>query len=354
MIRGFKKKTPLFFLLLACFPACSRPETARATARTEFVLGTFCGVNLYDEGTAGVYDSVFSRLRQIDRTMSANEPVFPPEDGEEGENDLLRINRRAGIGPVKVSAELIAVLDRALYYAEISGGAFDPTVGPLVKLWGIGTETPRIPGGDEIEAALALVDWRDVRVNHEEETVFLARPGMTLDLGAIAKGYAADEAAALIKKAGLRRGIIDLGGNILTLGTRQGDQPWRIGIQTPDQERGEYLGVLAVRDKSVVTSGVYERFFEEEGRRYHHILSTSDGYPVENGLLSVTIVADWSIDADGLSTSVFALGYEKGRALVESLPGVEAIFVSRDRVVRGTPGAMAAFSLANPSYTAGD
>jgi thiamine biosynthesis lipoprotein len=352
---GLKKLSlPVIFLFLAGFSACSRPETARTGARTEFVLGTFCGVNLYEGGTAGVYASVFSRLREIDRTMSASEPVFPEEDGEDGGNDLRRINRRAGTGPVKVSGELIAVLDRALYYAELSGGAFDPTVGPLVKLWGIGTETPRIPGADEIEAALALVNWRDVRINHEEETVFLTRPGMTLDLGGIAKGYAADEAAALIKTAGLRRGIIDLGGNILALGTREEDQPWRIGIQTPDQDRGDYLGVLAVKDKSVVTSGVYERFFEEGGRRYHHILSTVDGRPVENGLLSVTIIADLSIDADGLSTSIFALGYDRGRALIESLPGVEAVFVSRDRVVRGTPGAMAVFSLTNDSYEIGE
>jgi thiamine biosynthesis lipoprotein len=173
---------------------------------------------------------------------------------------------------------------------------------------------------------------------------------MTLDLGAIAKGYAADEAAALIRQAGLRRGIIDLGGNILALGTRREDLPWRIGVQTPDQDRGDYLGILTVKDKSVVTSGIYERFFEDGGRRYHHILSTADGYPVENGLLSVTIIAEHSIDADGLSTTVFALGYAKGRALIESVPGVDAIFVSEDRVVRGTPGAMAVFSLANDSY----
>jgi thiamine biosynthesis lipoprotein len=350
MSRGFKTILAVVFLLLA---ACSGPAEGQVGARTEFVMGTVCGVNLYEGGTAAVYASVFSRLREIDRTMSANEPLLPAEETAEGdgENELQRINRRAGIGPVKVSGELIAVLDRALRYAELSGGAFDPTVGPLVKLWGIGTETPRIPGDDEIKAALALVDWREVRINHEEGTVFLTRPGMTLDLGGIAKGYAADEASALIKKAGLRRGLIDLGGNILALGTRPGDLPWRIGIQTPDRDRGEYLGILTVEGKSVVTSGIYERFFEEGGRRYHHILSTADGRPVENGLLSVTIVAEHSIDADGLSTSVFALGYEKGRALIESLPGVEAIFVSEDRVVRGTPGALAVFSLVSQSYT---
>jgi thiamine biosynthesis lipoprotein len=330
----------LVFLLLAGSLSCARPEPAQA----ELVMGTVCGINLYEGGRRDVYAAVFSRLREIDRAMSAN-----AAEGV-GESELGRINRNAGIGPVPVSGELIAVLERALFYAELSGGAFDPTVGPLVKLWDIGSETPRVPGDGERETALALINWRDVIINRDEGTVFLRRPGMALDLGAIAKGYAADEAARLIKEAGLKRGIIDLGGNILALGSRQGDQPWRIGVQAPDQNRGGYLGVLQVRDKSVVTSGVYERFFEAGDRRYHHILSTSDGYPVENGLLSVTIAADRSIDADGLSTTVFALGYEKGRALVESIPGADAIFVFADKRVRGTAGALEIFSLDSDAY----
>jgi thiamine biosynthesis lipoprotein len=344
-------------LALSVF-SCSGAEPAR----TEFVLGTVCAVNLYEGGSRKAYAAVFSRLREIDRMMSARTGAFPrnagaansPENGlaENGlaESDLERINRNAGREAVKVPEDLIAVLERALYYAELSGGAFDPTVGPLVKLWDIGAETPRIPGDDEIAAALDLVNWRDVQIDREQGTVFLRKPGMALDLGAIAKGYAADEAAALIKNSGIRRGIIDLGGNIFALGKRQGDMPWRIGVQDPGQERGGFLGVLLVQDKSIVTSGVYERYFEAGGRRYHHILSTQNGYPVDNGLLSVTIIADRSIDADGLSTTLFALGYEKGRALVESLPQAEAVFVFADKSVRGTAGALENFSLSGDSY----
>jgi thiamine biosynthesis lipoprotein len=315
-------------------------------------MGTVCAINLYEGGSRKLYAAVFSRLREIDRMMSAQAGVFPEDTGAANspESDLERINRNAGREPVKVPEDLITVLEKALYYAELSGGAFDPTVGPLVKLWGIGTETARVPGADELQAALGLVNWRDVQIDREKGTVFLQRPGMALDLGAIAKGYAADEAAALIKKSGPRRGIIDLGGNILAFGERQGNKPWRIGVQDPGRERGGYLGILLVQDKSVVTSGVYERFFEAEGRRYHHILSTQNGRPVDNGLLSVTIIADFSIDADGLSTTVFALGYEKGRALVESLPGVEAIFVFADKSVRRTPGAGEIFSLSGDFY----
>jgi thiamine biosynthesis lipoprotein len=337
---------PLFFLIpLSCAKA--------PPAQGEFILGTVCNINLYEKGTKNLYAVMFSRIREIDRTMSVNPPVFSAgssgADGS-GENEAGRINADAGIKPAAVSGDVIGVLERALYYAELSGGAFDPTVGPLVKLWGIGTDAPRIPGEGEIQAALSLVNWRDVLINHEEGTVFLRKPGMAIDLGAIAKGYAADEAAALAKKHGVRRAIIDLGGNILALGSRRENAPWRIGIQDPEGERGNYLGVLQVRDKSVVTSGIYERFFEEEGRRYHHILSTQNGRPVDNGLLSVTIIADISIDADALSTAAFALGWEKGRSLIETVPGAEAVFVFADQSVRGTGGAMEIFTLTGDKY----
>jgi thiamine biosynthesis lipoprotein len=346
-----RKKTlyPVFLFLLICISlSCAKAPPAES----EFILGTVCTINLYEGGRKKFYAGIFSRIREIDRTMSANPPVFSAAQAETAGSgsEVGRINADAGIRPVQVSRDLIDVLERALYYAELSGGAFDPTVGPLVKLWGIGTEEARIPGDGEIRAALSLVNWRDVLINREENTVFLRKTGMTIDLGAIAKGYAADEAAALAEKSGVRRAIIDLGGNILTLGERQKDTPWRIGVQDPAGERGSYLGILQVRNQSVVTSGVYERFFEAGGQRYHHILSTQNGYPVDNGLLSVTIIADQSIDADALSTTVFALGWEKGRRLIEAVPGAEAVFVFADQTIRGTGKAMEIFTLTSGGY----
>jgi thiamine biosynthesis lipoprotein len=318
----------------------------------EFALGTVCAVNLYEDGNAKRYARIFSRIRDIEQIMSRQLPS----------SELSRINQNAGIAPAPVSAELLEVLEQALRYAQLSDGAFDPTVGPLAALWGIGTENERIPDGAEIAAALALVNWRDLVIDRERGTAFLRRPGMALDLGAIAKGYAADEAARLARESGVRRGIIDLGGNILALGGRGSGgrrlgkppgeaAPWRIGIQDPLSDRGAYSGVLLARDKSVVTSGVYERYFEADGRRYHHILSTTDGYPVQNGLLSVTIVTDRSIDADALSTAVFALGYEKGVSLIESRADTEAVFVFDDRTVRITSGLSESFSLSDDGYT---
>jgi thiamine biosynthesis lipoprotein len=304
----------------------------------EFVLGTVCSVNLFEQGRAAEYDAIFARLRSIQALMSAN---------EEG-TDLDRVNKNAGIRPVAVPEELLDVLEASLRYAELSGGAFDPTVGPLVKLWGIGSEDPRVPGADELGEALSLVDWRDLVIDRAAGTAFLRRPGQSLDLGAIAKGYAADQAVALLPKN--HRAIIDLGGNIFALGERSGHENWRIGVQDPLEERGVYLGVLQVKHKSIVTSGVYERYFEEDGERYHHILSTTDGRPVQNGLLSVTIIADRSIDADALSTAAFALGEEKGRALIEAQPNVEAVFVTQDRQVILSSGAGEYFTLTGEGY----
>ncbi|MDR0450108.1 MAG: FAD:protein FMN transferase [Treponema sp.] len=325
----------LLCVFLRLFPSCSP-----APARKEFALGTVCGVNLYERGSRRAYAAVFSRIREIEGIMSANLAG----------TELDRVNRSAGRAAVAVSGELLDLLEKATAYAEMSGGAFDPTVGPLVKLWGIGGGEPRLPGQSEIAAALDLVDYRDLLIDREAGTAFLRRPGQALDLGAIAKGYAADEAVRAAEKAGARRAIIDLGGNVFAWGERRKGEAWRIGVQDPRKERGGYLGVLRVKNKSVVTSGVYERYFEEGGKRYHHILSTKDGYPVENGLLAVTVTADSSAEADALSTAVFALGYKKGRALVEARPGVEAVFVFDGSRLILSSGMGEFFSLSGEDY----
>jgi len=268
---------------------------------------------------------------------------------------VVMINEQAGIEPVNVRADLLDVLEKALHYAALSDGAFDPTVGPLVQLWGIGTDSQRIPDDAEIERALELVNWRDVVIDRKTGTAFLRRKGMALDLGAIAKGYAGDEAARIAREAKVKRALFDLGGNIVTLGWREqkrkiSPRPWRIGIQNPLDGRGTYIGVVTVHDASVVTSGVYERYFESAGKRYHHILSTANGRPVENGLLSVTIVTAGSTDADALSTAVFTLGFERGKALIDSIPETEAIFVFDNRSVRLTGGLAGIFTLTDDEF----
>ena len=360
-------KTILLIIILIALAGCDKA----ASPQVEFVLGTVCRVNLYEGGTRQLYSRIFARIREIDRSMT----VYPGEfqdmiSGEEivdpdGKiaaayqaatealtSGVVAINGQAGIAPVKVRADLLDVLEKALHYAALSDGAFDPTVGPLVQLWGIGTDHERIPGDEEIARARELVNWRDVAIDRGAGTAFLRRPGMALDLGAIAKGYAGDEAARIAREAKVKRALFDLGGNIVALGWREHKKslPWRIGIQNPLGERNAYIGVVTVHDSSVVTSGVYERYFESEGKRYHHILSTANGRPVENGLLSVTIITASSTDADALSTAVFTLGFEKGKALIDSIPEAEAIFVFNDRSVRSTSGLAGIFTLTDDEF----
>jgi thiamine biosynthesis lipoprotein len=362
-------KAGLLIIVLIALAGCGE----EASPQIEFVLGTVCRINLYEGGTRQLYSRIFARIREVDRTMtvypgefqdilSGGEIVDPDSEAatmfraatETLTSGVVAINKQAGIEPVKVRADLLDVLEKALHYAALSDGAFDPTVGPLVQLWGIGTDAQRIPGDEEIARALELVNWRYVVIDRGAGTAFLWREGMALDLGAIAKGYAGDEAARIAREAKVKRAVFDLGGNIVTLGWREQkgkeSRPWRIGIQNPLGGRGTYIGVVTVHDASVVTSGVYERYFESGGKRYHHLFSTTNGRPVENGLLSVTIVTASSTDADALSTAVFTLGFERGKALIDSIPEAEAIFVFNDRSVRITGGLDGIFTLTDNEF----
>jgi len=335
----YKNCPPALLLIFASCALCA--SCAPALSRSEYILGTVCTVTLFEQSKNSVYGGVFARVREIDNLMSVNIPS----------SDISEINAAAGIARVNVHKDTFKVIERALFFAEISGGAFDPSVGPLVSLWGIGGDDAKVPSPQEIEKTLPLINWRDVELDAGTHGVYLKRMGMALDLGAIAKGYAADEAAVIIKNAGIKRAIIDFGGNIVTLGGKKDGTPWKVGIQNPNKERGLYLGILRINTadkRTVVTSGVYERFFERDGERYHHIFSVLTGYPVKNGLLSVTVITTGSMDADALSTTLFALGYGEGVKLLDSFPGTEAVFVFDDNSVCVTQGA--SFSISDKSF----
>jgi thiamine biosynthesis lipoprotein len=322
----------LFFGFSLFFHGCADkvPEV-----RSEFIFGTVCSLRIQERGRDEVYRRVFVRLHELYDTFNAN---------KQG-SVISEINREAGKRPVSVPDEVIKVLGRALFFAELSDGAFDPTVGPLVKLWGIGSDNARVPDREELERALSLVSWRDVELDEKNNTVFLKKEGMMLDVGGIAKGYAADEALRIIRGSGVSGALIDFGGNIIVYGKKvSGGTPWRIGIQHPHRVRGEYIGVIDMEDGTLVTSGNYERFFELDGRRYHHILSTKTGYPVENDISSVTVVRSLlpgddgvSMDADALSTTLFALGFTNALSFVSGFDGFDAVFILKDGEVRVTP-----------------
>jgi thiamine biosynthesis lipoprotein len=200
---------------------------------------------------------------------------------------------------------------------------------------------------------MSLINWRDVVVDPERRTVFLRRPSMRLDLGGFMKGYAADEMVRILSGYGVSSAMIDLGGNIFAMGSSPRGAPWRIGIQDPEAERGSPIGVVEVTNKSVTTAGVYEHYFTKNGKRYSHIMNLRTGYPVENGLVSVTVIADKSIDADAYDTALLVMGKTDGIRLAERI-GLDIIMVDDHHRLYATPGARRIFTLAGSEYSFAD
>jgi thiamine biosynthesis lipoprotein len=268
-----------------------------------------------------VLDGVFLLIANLDDSLSMHKPS----------SDISRVNTHAGREPVKVARRTATVLREALAAAELTGWAFDATIGPITALWRIrDAENPRLalPEDHEIKEALSLVGG-DMMTVSGDDTVYLEKAGMKIDLGGIAKGFAAAEAGSFLSEAGIESALIDLGGNVLAVGNRPNGTPWRIGVQHPYRPRGEPICSITVNGASVITAGVYERFTEIGGKRYPHIFDPSTGRPVEGNLLSATVVAEDPAMGDALSTAFMTLGLEKSKKMLETLPGVEAIFISK-------------------------
>ena len=243
-------------------------------------------------------------------------------------SEISRINN-AGGEPVEVSDETAGLIEEGIKYGDISDGQFDITIAPATDLWNFTDNEEKIlPDPDELAEAVTHIDYHCIKV--EGNTVTLTDPEARIDLGGIAKGYIADRLKEYLKDEGIEHALIDLGGNMLTLGRRYDGNDFRIGIQKPFADTGTAMAVVSVNDKSVVTSGDYERYFEKDGVIYHHILDPDTGYPVQNDLDQVTIISDQSVDGDALSTTCFAMGLEDGLELIRSLDGIEAVFVTKD------------------------
>lgn len=249
------------------------------------------------------------------------------------DSDIYLLNHANG-APVTVHDETLELVRAGIYYGALSDGAFDISIGALTELWDITNNDGVIPDAADITAAAATVDYRQIVI--DGSTVTLTNPDMMLDLGGIAKGYAADSMKEYLNANGVHEGFINLGGNVLTLGEKADGSAYRIGIRKPFSESGEIITAVEVDDKSIVTSGRYERYFEKDGTIYHHILNPDTGYPYDNDLNGVTILSDSSMEGDALSTICFALGMEKGMEFISSMPGVEAIFIDTDNQLHYT------------------
>lgn len=311
----------LVVVMMITFTACQnkRENETQQKDATTFLMGTVVQMRVYGSNAQEVIDNSFARLREIENEMSTT--IVSSE--------ISRINTHPG-EDIKVNADTYRVIKKAVEYANLTNGRFNPAIGPLVKLWGIGTENARVPAKDEIKEALKLVNYQWIDLDDKQMTVMLEKQGMSLDLGAIAKGYAADEVRKIVKDSKVKSAYVNLGGNVLVIGGKSDGTPWKVGIQDPRHNRGNVMASIDVRDKTLVTSGNYERYFEKDGVIYHHILDPDTGYPADSGLLSCTIITTDSFDADVLSTSIFILGPAKGLELVEEIDGVEAMLITKD------------------------
>ena len=251
------------------------------------------------------------------------------------DSELYKLNHASG-QPFTVSSETASLIQEGIHYSELSGGAFDLTIEPVSALWDFKAAKPTVPSADAIAQAVSHVDY--TKVDIQDNTVTLEDPEAGIDLGAIAKGYIADQVKTYLKKQGVKHAIINLGGNVDVIGTKPDGSKYNIGIQKPFDESGEAITSVQLKDQTVVTSGIYERYFKKNGKLYHHILDPRTGYPCENNLYSVSIITDSSTEADALSTTCFLLGYEKGMELIQSMDGVEAIFITDDGKVHRTDG----------------
>ncbi|EKS4343578.1 FAD:protein FMN transferase [Clostridium botulinum] len=338
-----KIKYVTILLLCICLPlvfvGCDS-KSEEPVSRETYLMGTIINIKAYGKNADKAVQASVDKISDIENKMSLNIST----------SEINKINKNAGIAPVKVSKNTFDVVKASLIYSEKTKGSFDITVEPLVSLWGIGTDKARIPSKDEINNALKLINYKDVVINEKESTIMLKRKDQAIDLGAIAKGYTADELKKVLLNHNVSSAFLNLGGNVYVLGNKPDKTPWKIGVQNPLEPRGDYLGIVSVSDKSIVTSGNYERFFERNGKRYHHIFDTKTGYPAEKGLISVSIISDKSIDGDALSTSVYTLGLDEGKKLIESLKDVEAVFVTNDKKVYTTSGLKDTFKLTNTDF----
>ena len=314
----------LLLVLIAGLVWWRVPAGNQQLSRTALIMGTLVEIRAFGDDQQQLNQAIsdaFAEMRRLEDLLSSHRP----------NSDVSRLS--AAATTVKVSAETAKLLQLGQQVALRSGGAFDMTLGAVKQLWAIETDHPQIPTAEQLQTALRGIGPRALQINGSQVTKSV--PALQVDLGGIAKGYAVDRAVAVLRRAGIRSAAVNAGGDIGLLGDRQG-QPWRIGIQHP-RHKGQLLTTLRLADRAVVTSGDYERFFERDGVRYHHIFDPHSGQPARRSQ-SVTVVAADVASADALATAAFVLGPQAGREFLENWPDVEGLLVAADGTVYRTSG----------------
>ena len=293
----FKISFLVFCFLIIClsFSSCSEKKVSS----TEFAMNTVVSITAYGDRADEAVKASFKEVKRIEALLSCH-----IENSE-----ISKINKLAHIEKQKVSNETAKVLKKALWLCQKTGGAFDITLKPLSDLWNIKAEKPKIPTDEEIKNTLSIVGYENIEI--DGNFVSFKKKGVQIDLGGAAKGYCADRVKEVLKSHGIKNALIDLGGNIYALGKNEQGKNWRIGLQKPGGKRGEYFSIEELSGKSAVSSGSYERYFEKNGKIYHHIMDRKTGYPSNSGLVSVTAISENSFEADMLSTAIFVMGADE-------------------------------------------
>lgn len=312
------------------------PSASRVYSYSAVLMGSPILLKLFSHDEA-LASRVFRLIKQYEDLLTVNRT----------HSQVMDINHAAGRHPVAVSQPVFELIRCAKAASLYPGSAFNLAIGPLVKRWKIGFKGDTVPPADDIASLLSLTRPEDVLLDEANSSVLLVKAGMEIDLGAIAKGYIADRVRDYLRKEGADLGLINLGGNIQTLGSPEGG--WSVGLKKPFAV-DELIGTMEVENMSVVTSGTYERYFEQDGKRYHHILDPRTGYPLDNELDSVTIVSKNSIDGDIWTTLMFGMGVEKGCAALRARPDIEAIFVTKAKEVVFSSSHLFRFTLLDNSY----
>jgi len=325
------RKIVLFSLLLITsflLPSCSK--AAQPTTVSGFKFNTYISITAYSKVDNNVLDKCLDLCDTYENLYSRTIET----------STLSKVNNHE---ITEISGELAKLIQYGIQYGDLSNGAFDITIGSVSSLWDFTSDDPQVPSSSDIKSALAYVNYKNISLQKKpgsDDTYLISIPnGTIIDLGANAKGYIADKLKEYLLENGVTSALINLGGNILCVGNKPDNTSFNIGVKKPFSESGESLLTLKITDKSVVSSGSYERCFTKNGQLYHHILDPKTGYPYDNQLTSVTIISDSSVEGDCLSTTCFALGLDEGLKLIESLDGIDAIFVTSDNQIHYSSGA---------------
>ncbi len=301
-------------------------------SKSGYYLDTYVTIQIYD--SAENYNEIITDTDDLNELIDnalklcyKYELVFSKTNSN---SELYKLNESSE-SKVRISTELYQALDKALYYSSLSEGKFDATISPVTDLWNFKDNI--IPSNDELKSALSSVDYNKISLSEYNGSYYIIKNDAKIDLGGIAKGYIADKIKYYLTKNGIKSGIINLGGNTIVLGNKPNHTEYTIGIQTPFENIGEYMCTVKIDDKSVVTSGVYERVFKKDGFLYHHIIDPDTGCPSKTDIYSATIISENSIDADALSTTCVLLGTEDALALINSIDDIECVIITSDNEI---------------------